>query len=247
MDRTRLIAAMICMGLLLSVPCYATNDPFNPTPSDGAIGVDTTTTLQWGVQNRRSGSYPLSFEVWMRRLPDNWGTTSLDKLDLALVGTLDPIEDPDRELTLNCLMPDTTYVWQVVSIDVVDTSTTNRTEGPRWTFTTNSTVGKITGVEPNPVEKGETLRIHGCGFLAGTPVKVKLGSRAAKRGTLFGDRTIVHWDDSLIVLKVRKGFFTKNGIAQGNSGDVTVKVILKDGADRIKYVYSTPKLTLEWP
>ncbi|MBW2194768.1 MAG: thrombospondin type 3 repeat-containing protein [Deltaproteobacteria bacterium] len=223
------------------------NLPVSPTPSDGATGVNVIITLEWETSNPRVGSYPLSYEVWMRRLPAGWGDTPLDRLSLYQVNPGEVIEDPDREVTLEGLMPEETYVWQVKSIDVVDSSTTVVTGGARWIFTTSSSLGGISNVEPNPVRKGEMLRIHGSGFLAGTPLKVKIGEKAANVGSLFGDKVISRWDDDLIVLEMKKKFFVKNGMSRGDTKSVSVTVILKDGVSRIKYKYDDPKLALKWP
>ncbi|MBW2109716.1 MAG: hypothetical protein JRI36_13800 [Deltaproteobacteria bacterium] len=183
----------------------------------------------------------------MRRIPDGWGDTPLDQLDLFEVQGSGSIKDPDRQVSLEGLTPEKTYVWQVKSLDKIDSSTTEVTEGPLWTFTTSSSSGAIVDVEPNPVKKGETLRIHGSGFLAGIPIRVKIGNKAATVGTTFGDNVIKHWDDNLIILDMRKAFFKKNGMSRGDTKTVPVKVIVKIGTDLVKYIYKNPELTLQWP
>jgi len=245
MTKVRLFMVAVGMVFLLCISAYAVDDPCNPTPSDEEEGVNTTVTLEWDKCTWSGDN--LTYEVWMRRVPANWGNTPYDNLSLAQVGAIDPIEDPDdRELTMECLMPDTTYVWQVIAIDESDPP--EPTEGPRWSFTTNSTIGEIYGIEPNSVKPRETLRIYGCGFRVGTaPLKVKIGSKSARINTRFGDKTIKYWSDELIQIKMKKRFFTKNGMSPGETKNVKVKVIQRDGAGRIKYVYETPMLTLEWP
>ncbi len=75
------------------------------------------------------------------------------------------------EWQLDCLMPDTEYVWLVVAVD--DEDPPNRTPGPLWSFTTGH-ASAITSMVPNPVRLGGTVKFRGYG-LGGTPLGIKIG------------------------------------------------------------------------
>jgi hypothetical protein len=91
--------------------CPTPGTPSNPSPSDGAAGVDTTQTLSWA-----SCADANSYDVY-------FGTTTNPLFVGNVIGT---------SFSLPTLNPNTTYYWKIVAKN----NCGNSTKGPVWRFTT---------------------------------------------------------------------------------------------------------------
>jgi uncharacterized protein (TIGR02145 family) len=99
-----------------SVPNNPPNQPFNPSPTDNSLGIDTNTTISWSCTDPEND--PLIYDIYL-------GT---ENPPMTIVSS----NQTDTSLVKSNLKQGTVYYWKVVAKD----NRSNSTSGPVWNFTT---------------------------------------------------------------------------------------------------------------
>jgi hypothetical protein len=147
----------------------APNHPSNPSPTDNATDVNTSTALSWTCTDPDQD--PISYNVY-------FGASNNPSLVTSNITS--------NTLTLNLLSPNTTYYWKIVAND----DHSNSTEGDIWKFTTGNggiTIPTVvTAAVANPTQTSVTC---------GGNVTSNGGATVTARGVCWSEESLPDLED----------------------------------------------------
>ena len=174
--RMGIVVSLVTMLLLIVlVSCVKIDtlhdEPGNPSPTDGAVGVSITPTLKWETK------YKWPFEVYLSSDPK-----AVEKeLESAQISS----DSTENQCKINVpLEYNTKYYWKVV----FKTFGVKMMESPVWSFTTGSPLSLE--IPDQMVNEGDTLELNLLDFVSGATSGVLTFTKISGVGTVTGNTYI---------------------------------------------------------